>query len=281
MTAAPISDHSPPTGRRRTVIGIASGAAVGTLGGLMGLGGAEFRLPVLVGVLGLAARAAVTVNLAVSFIVLLAALPARAATVSLADLLPHAPEVLGMAGGSVLAAYAGAGLLARFSDRTLGTLILVLLMMLGAVMIGDAFLGDAGTGLVPPDPAWRATAAAAAGAVVGLVSSLLGVAGGELIIPAFVLGFGVPMKLAGSMSMLVGLATIAAGLLRHWRDPACPLRDHRIRRGTVGPLAAGSVLGALAGGLLLGLVPADALKIALGIILIWSAFRTFAHQAKG
>lgn len=264
--------------RQRAITCIWSGAAIGTLGGLMGLGGAEFRLPVLVGVLGLAARAAVPVNLAVSFIVLLAALPARATTISLDDILPHLPEVLGMASGSVVAAYVGAGLLKRVSDRALGTLILGLLMALGVVMIGDAFLNDGGAGLVPQAPMWRTLAAAACGILIGLVSSLLGVAGGELIIPAFVLGFGVPVKLAGSMSMLVGLPTIAAGLIRHLRDPACPLRARGVWRDTVGPLGAGSVLGAVAGGLLLGLVPADVLKVTLGVILIWSAFRTFAHQ---
>ncbi len=263
----------------RTAVGVAAGAVIGTLGGLMGLGGAEFRLPLLVGVLGLAVRAAVPVNLAVSAIVLLAALPARAWTVPFAAIAPHLPELLGMTAGAVVAAYAGAGLLKRCSDRWLGTLILVLLAVLGVVMIGDAFLGEGGPGLLPEGSAWRVPAAAACGVVIGLVSSLLGVAGGELIIPTFVLGFGVPVPLAGSMSMLVGLPTIAAGLLRHLGDPACPLRNALLWRDTAGPLAVGSVLGAAAGGLLLGLVPADLLKTGLGLILIWSAFRIFAHKA--
>ncbi len=270
----------PTMARKRAFACIGSGAAIGTLGGLMGLGGAEFRRPFLVGVLGLAVRVAVPVNLAVSLIVLLAALPARATTIALGDLLAHLPELLGMAAGSIAAAYIGAGLLRRVSDRALGTVILGLLMALGVVMIGDAFLSDGGAGLAPELPAWRALASAACGIVVGLVSSLLGVAGGELIIPTFVLGFGVPVKLAGSMSMLVGLPTIAAGLVRHLRDPACPLRSGGAWRDTVGPLGVGSVLGAVAGGLLLGLVPADVLKVTLGAILIWSAFRTFAHQKR-
>ncbi len=36
-----------------------TGAAIGVLGGLIGLGGAEFRLPLLIGVFGFAALAAV------------------------------------------------------------------------------------------------------------------------------------------------------------------------------------------------------------------------------
>ena len=53
------------------------GAAVGVAGGLIGLGGAELRLPYLVGVLKLTAHQAVAVNLAVSLGTILAAIPAR------------------------------------------------------------------------------------------------------------------------------------------------------------------------------------------------------------
>lgn len=43
-----------------------AGAAVGILGGLIGLGGAEFRLPLLIGVFGFAALNAVILNKAMS-----------------------------------------------------------------------------------------------------------------------------------------------------------------------------------------------------------------------
>ncbi len=45
-----------------------SGFAVGLLGGLIGLGGAVFRLPLLVAVFGYALRRAVVLNLIVSFV---------------------------------------------------------------------------------------------------------------------------------------------------------------------------------------------------------------------
>jgi uncharacterized protein len=53
------------------------GFAVGIAGGMIGLGGAELRLPYLVGVLRLTAHQAVPVNLAVSMFTILAAIPAR------------------------------------------------------------------------------------------------------------------------------------------------------------------------------------------------------------
>lgn len=252
------------------------GAAVGTAGGLIGLGGAEFRLPALVGVLRFTPREAVAVNLVASFIVLAAAFPFRAAAVPLAGIVPHLPAVLGMLAGAMAAAWVGAGWLARVSDRLLGRLILGLLVVLGAVLIAEgAFVAEpvrlVGEGTVP-----AVLIAAACGVVIGLVSSLLGVAGGELIIPCFILLFGVDVKLAGSMSILVGLPTIAMGLTRHFGQGSV-LRRGAVWRRTILPLGAGSVVGAVLGALALGLVPAQALKIGLGVILIWSAWSVFRH----
>ncbi|GAA5771981.1 hypothetical protein Aros01_08524 [Streptosporangium roseum] len=67
----------------------AAGAAVGVLGGMIDLGGAEFRLPLLIGLFGFAALAAVIMNKAMSLVVVLIALPARLGTVSLAELGAH------------------------------------------------------------------------------------------------------------------------------------------------------------------------------------------------
>ena len=52
-------------------------ALVGVLGGMIGLGGAEFRLPLLIGLFGFVALQAVVLNEAMSLLVVLTALPAR------------------------------------------------------------------------------------------------------------------------------------------------------------------------------------------------------------
>lgn len=57
---------------------------IGTLGGLIGLGGAEFRLPVLIGFFRLAALEAMILNKAMSLVVVASALPFRAGTVPFA-----------------------------------------------------------------------------------------------------------------------------------------------------------------------------------------------------
>lgn len=261
---------------RKPGLSVGIGAAAGMAGGLIGLGGAEFRLPALVGVLRFSAREAVAVNLLASFAVLAAAFPFRASSVPLAEIAPHLPAVLGMLAGSMSSAWVGAGWLRRASDRLLGRLILILLLALGVILIVEGVFVADPMRLVADSMLPTVLVAAVCGVIIGLVSSLLGVAGGELIIPCFILLFGVDVKLAGSMSMLVGLPTIAVGLLRHFGDGSV-LREAVVWHATILPLGLGSIIGAILGALALGLVPSQALKIGLGLILIWSAWSVFRH----
>ena len=54
--------------------------------------------------------------------------------------------------------------------------------------------------------------------MIGVVAALLGVAGGELLIPTLILLFGADMKLAGSLSLAVSLPTMLVGFARYSRD---------------------------------------------------------------
>lgn len=56
-----------------------------------------------------------------------------------------------------------------------------------------------------------------------------------------------------------------------------PFADRRPLGQSVAPMGAGSVVGAVAGEPLVGLVPVPALKLGLGLILIVSAARMFRH----
>ena len=81
---------------------------IGGLAGLVGLGGGEFRLPVLMYVVGYPARTAVPLNLAVSLVTLTFALVVRSRAVSVAALMPYLNEVAGLAAGGVASAFYGA-----------------------------------------------------------------------------------------------------------------------------------------------------------------------------
>lgn len=262
----------------RPLLAFGFAVPIAALGGLIGLGGAEFRLPVLAGPLRHPARRAVPLNLAVSLVTLATAAVTRGSTLSLEALRPFAPVLAAMAAASVVGAFAGTTLQDRISNRQLEQLIMLLLLAIGAALVLEGLLDQPPRARVPDGVAWRAGTGAAFGLAIGVVSSLLGVAGGELIIPTFVFAYGADIKTAGSASLLVGLVTVLAGILRYARRGA--YRDRAALTGTVAPMAAGSVLGAIVGGLLVGTVSSAALKIGLGIILVVSAVRTFRHRER-
>ncbi len=266
-----VKGTAPP--RRSPTLAALWGAPIGLLGGLIGLGGAEFRLPVLVGVFGYAARRAVALNLAISLVTVVSALIIRGGTLSLAPLLDLLPVVVAMIAGAVSAAYLGTALVHRVSEQLLERVILVFLVVIGSALVVEAFLPQDVPGILPEAPLIRVVAAVLFGLGIGLVSSLLGVAGGELIIPTLIFAFGAGIKAAGTASLLVSLPTVVVGVLRH-RGLGAFEEGQDITK-TVAPMGVGSVVGAVVGGFLVGIVPAAALKLLLGIILIVSAVRIF------
>jgi len=111
-----------------------AGAAIGVLGGLIGLGGAEFRLPLLIGVFGFAALQAVILNKALSLIVVITALPARLFGVPWADVAPHWPVALNLLAGSLIGAWVGASWATRMRSTTLYDVLAVLLVLIAAAL---------------------------------------------------------------------------------------------------------------------------------------------------
>jgi uncharacterized membrane protein YfcA len=250
---------------------------IAILGGLIGLGGAEFRLPVLAGPLGYSVRQAVPLNLSVSIITILASLAIRSRSLSFAPVAPFTLAVLALIAGAIVAAVAGTALFDRLSEARLERTILVLLLVIGLTLIVEGFLPVTERALLPHDETVWIVAGVLFGLGIGLISSLLGVAGGEVIIPTLVFAYGADIKTAGTASLLISLPTVAVGIARYARRGAY---DRSALAETVAPMGLGSVIGAVIGGLLVGAVPAAVLKLGLGVILIISAWRTFRHSQK-
>ncbi|MCL4875289.1 MAG: sulfite exporter TauE/SafE family protein [Anaerolineae bacterium] len=248
---------------------------IGILGGLIGLGGAEFRLPVLAGPLRYTSKQAVPLNLAVSLITVTTSLLIRSRTLKLEQVEPLSIPILALILGAMIAAFGGTALAARLSENRLKQAILVLLLAIGTALIIEGFLPESGSGLAPETLIWQVSLGILFGLLIGLVSSLLGVAGGELIIPTLIFIYGAGVKAAGTASLMISLPTIIVGLIRYARQGAFASRT--ALRETILPMGIGSVIGAVIGGILAGVVPADILKIGLGMILIVSAFRVFGH----
>ena len=81
---------------RNRIAVFGGGAITGTLGGLIGLGGAEFGLPILIGFFNFAALEAVILNKAMSLVVVATALPFRAGTVPFRAIADNWPIVLNL-----------------------------------------------------------------------------------------------------------------------------------------------------------------------------------------
>ena len=249
-----------------------SGTIIGTLGGLIGLGGAEFRLPLLIGMFRFAALEAVILNKATSLVVVASALPFRARTVPFADVAAHWPVIANLLLGSLLGAWIGAGWATRLKSETLYKIIAGLLVLIAAVLM---FGNNANAGQPLLLGAAQMIAGVFAGFAIGVVASLLGVAGGELLIPTLILLFGVDIRLAGSLSLAVSLPTMIVGFTRYSRDQSFSVLTRN--RGFVLVMASGSVLGTFLGGRLLGIVPTSILLPLLAVILIYSAMKVWRH----
>ncbi|WP_455873378.1 sulfite exporter TauE/SafE family protein [Rhizobium yanglingense] len=258
---------------RNLPMAFAGGAIIGALGGLIGLGGAEFRLPLLIGLFNFAALEAVILNKAMSLVVVATALPLRAGTVPFAVIAENWPIAANLLAGSLLGAWFGAGWATRLKSETLYKVIAVLLVAIAAVLV---FGHDARAGQPVLTGPSQLIAGVIAGFVIGVVASLLGVAGGELLIPTLVLLFGADIKLAGSLSLAVSLPTMLVGFTRYSRDQSFSV----IRRNKAFLLvmAAGSTVGTFIGGLLLSIVPSVFLLPTLAVILLISALKVWRHQ---
>lgn len=259
--------------RSRPIAALTSGAIIGTLGGLIGLGGAEFRLPLLLSLFRFPPLEAIILNKATSLIVVASALAFRTKSIPVADVLAHGEVVINLLVGSLLGAWLGASWATRMHGTALSKMIAVLLVAIAAVLLfGHGLAADAS----PAFDGWQLwVAGACAGLIIGVVASLLGVAGGELLIPTLVLLFGIDVKLAGSLSLAVSLPTMLVGFARYSRDRSFTvLVQHKA---FLAWIAMGSVLGAFIGARLLSYTSPAVLIPLLTVILVVSAFKVWRH----
>lgn len=240
-------DRSEVKGRwaRSVPAAFVAGAGVGLLGGMIGLGGAEFRLPLLIGVFGFLALQAVILNKAMSLAVVITALPARLIAVPLADLAPHWPVVVNLLAGSIAGAWAGASWATRMRTATLHRVLAALLVLMAAALV-LTHLSPASHSVEVPGPA-LAFLGILAGFAIGVVAAVMGVAGGELLIPTIVLLYGIDIKIAGSLSLAVSLPTMLVAFVRYSRDQAFAVLAGNGR--FVIAMTAGSIAGTLLGAL--------------------------------
>ena len=244
------------------------------MGGLIGLGGAEFRLPLLIAVFALYPHRAIRINLLISLATLAMSAAARLEFLGAANVSDLRVEILSMLTGGMVAAWIGAGFLARIPKMRIMGLIAVLLAGTAALLAVEVFLSGMTWSALPQNPVLRAITGLTAGLVVGAISSLLGVAGGEFIIPILIFMFGADIKTAGTASVLISIPVVLTGVTRHWLTGH--YRSQSMMLFLVLPMSIGSLIGATAGGYLAVWAPTDALRLVLAVILAASALKLWS-----
>ncbi|MBD9360600.1 sulfite exporter TauE/SafE family protein [Methylomonas sp. EbB] len=265
-------EHTMLNAKAKTYSAVTGGAAIGTLGGLIGLGGAEFRLPLLIGLFGFGALEAVILNKTMSLIVVASALPFRTADVPLRELAAHADVIVTLLSGSLIGAWHGASWASQLQSKSLYRVIALALIGIAAALLSAH---DASTATAWSSGWQQTVIGCIAGYGIGIVAALLGVAGGELLIPTIVLLFGVDIKIAGSLSLAISLPTMLAGFGRY----SCHQSFSVLARQKVfiALMSVGSIAGAFLGSQLLPYVSVAMLLPLLAAILLISAFKIWRH----
>lgn len=205
-------DSKEPITARYAMISAISGFFTGILAGLVGLGGAELRIPFILYALKVPLYDMIVGNLIISIGISGVNFALRAQV----GLLPPHALILSaaMIPGSLLGAFLGASITHRVSERRLKTFIAILLSLVVARLGVDFFAGISSSQTVLPIY-FEALLSTAFGLLIGIVAGSIGVAGGEYRIPVLIFVFALPIKIAGTVSQLVSIPTIVIALLKH------------------------------------------------------------------
>jgi len=230
-------------------LGLFLAATIGLALGLLGGGGSVLTVPVLVYVLGVGAKPAIAMSLAIVGVtsVLGALLHWR-----LGNLRFDVAAVFGPI--AMLGAYAGARLATLLTGEVQLALLAVVMLVAAGSMLRSASVEPRPA--VPPRLALLVPVAFGVGALTGVV----GIGGGFLIVPSLVLLARLSMRQAVGTSLLVIVMNSAAGLAGY--IGAVPIDWPFLARFTT---AAG--VGALAGTMLSARLPQAALKRGFAVFL--------------
>ena len=236
-----------------------TGLLAGVFGGMFGVGGGIFMVPLLTGWLGATQHQAHGTSLAVIGFTALAALNVYGAHGNVAW---ATAALVGL--GSVFTARYGARLAARVSSTQLQRAFALLLLAVGIRML---WVSPHATTPALHGGVLALALDLALGACTGLLSGFMGVGGGLIAVPAFTLLLGMPQQLAQGTSLAVILVTAPAGALEHHRLGNVLWR-------LVGWLAVGAVAGGVAASALIQGTPSTLLTRAFAVFQIVNALAT-------
>jgi uncharacterized membrane protein YfcA len=250
---------------------LAASIGIGIISSILGIGGGSLYVPLMVLGLGVEGKTAVGTSL---FIILFTAISSTLAYAKekLVDYELAVILSLGTVPGSILGAY----MTKYISSSWLIIAFSMFLWLTAARMLTSSRahrergedpqnkgnmrnLTDAGGRAF--EYRVRLKPGMAAGFAAGFVSSLLGIGGGVVMVPAMNLLVGVPIHLSVAASMLIICFTSSFGLIVHWT-----LRQVSLNLGIL--IAVGACLGAQIGARIAYRLQPSTLKILFGVTLI-------------
>lgn len=241
-------------------IEVLGGLVVGLSLGLIGAGGAILSMPIFVLVLGHATQVAVIEALAVTGSVAFVS-AVRASFARLVDFRRAAAFALpGIAG-----AWAG-GPIGKMLDDRVQAALFAGLALVAAWRLFRPRVEEQASDEVPPLAGRALGAALAVGFAIGVLTSVLGVGGGFLLVPALVLIARVPMKLAVGTSLAVIAVNSAVSLVSNIRHS--PEASEAVSRVAVAIVAGCGVVGSLAGAKFSKRLPERPLRRAFAAALV-------------
>lgn len=261
------------------IAAILSGVVVGISLGLTGGGGSILAVPLLLGVLGLGLRDAVTVSLAVVGLTAL-----YGAVLQRNQVRWGAGAILGV--GGIAGAPLGAWIGSRWPEPLTLGLFAILMGFIAIRMWRGGNSQDVPLSLwtCRRDPngqlvfQWSCAAKiVVAGAITGLLSGIFGVGGGFLVVPALLLVTAMPVAAALASSLvgifLISMAAFAANMVALPSFPA----------GTAALFLVGGALGMTGGSAWKNQLPAEILRkvfaIALILVAVWVGIRSWTAMA--
>lgn len=187
-----------------SILGLMIGIVLGMLGG----GGSILTVPALVYVVGQPPQVAVTASLVI------------VGTNSVMGAMFHRSQgtlkweiALVFGGVGMVMAYLAAGLSSQFSPQALMIAFALLMLTVGVMLIARKPIEREAT---EHQRNWFVVIGS--GAVVGVLTGILGVGGGFLIVPALVMLVGLPIQQAVGTSLVIIAMNSLAGVLGHIND---------------------------------------------------------------
>jgi uncharacterized membrane protein YfcA len=119
---------------------------------------------------------------------------------------------------------------------------------------------------------WGWLISLAVGMFTGVVSGLMGIGGGNVLVPASTILLGLEQHQAQGVSLIVIIPTAISGAMSHYRRGNVNVRIALL-------LIPGAIVGGFIGARIAQPIPSDLLRIIFGILLFYFALRYLGFEA--